>query len=308
MENIYDVIIVGGGPAGYTCALYASRAGLKILLLEKLYAGGQIALSHQVDNYPGFENGIDGFTLAQNMKNQAERFGAETKLLEVKELNLLGDIKTVITNNETFYAKTVVLAMGANPKKLQTNTVNPNEIGVHYCASCDGMFFKNKNVVVVGGGDTALSDAILLSKIAKTVTIINRRDKLRGTKIYYDALLKLENVKFMLDSKIIELIIDDNKLKGVIVENVKSNKLETINVDGIFVCIGRTPNTEIVKTQISLDESGFIIADESTKTNLSGVYAIGDIRTKELRQVVTAVSDGATAIYQIEKFLAENSK
>ena len=308
MENIYDVIIVGGGPAGYTCALYASRAGLKILLLEKLYAGGQIALSHQVDNYPGFENGIDGFTLAQNMKNQAERFGAETKLLEVKELNLLGDIKTVITNNETFYAKTVVLAMGANPKKLQTNTVNTNEIGVHYCASCDGMFFKNKNVVVVGGGDTALSDAILLSKIAKTVTIINRRDKLRGTKIYYDALLKLENVKFMLDSKIIELIIDDNKLKGVIVENVKSNKLETINVDGIFVCIGRTPNTEIVKTQISLDESGFIIADESTKTNLSGVYAIGDIRTKELRQVVTAVSDGATAIYQIEKFLAENSK
>lgn len=302
MDNIYDVIIVGGGPAGYTSALYGARAGLKVLLLEKFYAGGQIALSHQVDNYPGFPSGIDGFTLAQNMKEQAERFGAETVLLEVKELLLDGDVKVAKTSKGDYYSKTIILATGANAKTLELQTSYDTDKNVHYCASCDGMFYKNKVVVVFGGGNTALSDALLLSRIAKKVIIVHRRKEFRATKVYVDAILNAPNVEFYYDNKVIDLVYEEN-LVGVKVQNVIDNSIKTISCDGVFVSIGRTPNTLLVKDKITLNENGYVVADETTKTNIKGVYAVGDVREKLLRQVVTAVSDGANAIAEIEHFL-----
>ena len=302
MDNIYDVIIVGGGPAGYTSALYGARAGLKVLLLEKFYAGGQIALSHQVDNYPGFPSGIDGFTLAQNMKEQAERFGAETQLLEVKELLLDGDVKVAKTSKGDYYSKTIILATGANAKTLELQTSYDTDKNVHYCASCDGMFYKNKTVLVVGGGNTALSDALLLSRIAKKVIIVHRRKEFRATKVYVDAILNAPNVEFYYDNKVIDLVYEEN-LVGVKVQNVIDNSIKTISCDGVFVSIGRTPNTLLVKDKITLNENGYVVADETTKTNIKGVYAVGDVREKLLRQVVTAVSDGANAIAEIENYI-----
>ena len=304
-NKIYDMIIIGGGPAGYTAALYAARAGLCALVLERLAPGGQMALTHQIDNYPGFSDGIDGFTLAENMKNQAERFGVQTKLAEVKELNLLENPKVVKTANESYLAKTVVLAMGANPRELGAQ--NETELvgrGVSYCAACDGMFYRGKTVAVVGGGDTAAVDALLLSRVAKKVVIIHRRDTLRATKIYHEPLLKAENVEFCWDSVVTELLHDE-KISGVRLRNVKTGDFSEIAVDGVFVSVGRKPATELLQGQIELDESGYVIAGENTKTNIDGVFAVGDIRTKSLRQVVTAVADGAVAVHSAEEYLSK---
>lgn len=303
-NKIYDMIIIGGGPAGYTAALYAARAGLCALVLERLAPGGQMALTHQIDNYPGFPDGVDGFTLADSMKNQAERFGVQTKLAEVKSLSLLENPKLVKTANESFLAKTVVLAMGANPRELGAQ--NETELvgrGVSYCAACDGMFYRGKTVAVVGGGDTAAVDALLLSRVAKKVVIIHRRDTLRATKIYHEPLLKAENVEFCWDSVVTELLHDE-KISGVRLRNVKTGDFSEIAVDGVFVSVGRKPATELLQGQIELDESGYVIAGENTKTNIDGVFAVGDIRTKSLRQVVTAVADGAVAVHSAEEYLA----
>lgn len=303
-NKIYDMIIIGGGPAGYTAALYAARAGLCALVLERLAPGGQMALTHQIDNYPGFPDGVDGFTLADSMKNQAERFGVQTKLAEVKSLSLLENPKLVKTANESFLAKTVVLAMGANPRELGAQ--NETELvgrGVSYCAACDGMFYRGKTVAVVGGGDTAAVDALLLSRVAKKVVIIHRRDTLRATKIYHEPLLKAENVEFCWDSVVTELLHDE-KISGVRLRNVKTGDFSEIAVDGVFVSVGRKPATELLQGQIALDESGYVIAGENTKTNIDGVFAVGDIRTKALRQVVTAVADGAVAVHSAEEYLS----
>lgn len=303
-DKIYDMIIIGGGPAGYTAALYAARSGLDCLVVEKLSAGGQMALTHQIDNYPGFPDGVDGFTLADSMKNQAERFGVQTKFAEVKELNLLENPKVVKTANETFLAKTVVLAMGANPRELGVK--GEQELigkGISYCAACDGMFYRGKTVTVVGGGDTAAVDALLLSRVAKKVVIIHRRDTLRATKIYHEPLLKAENVEFCWDSVVTELL-QDEKISGVRLRNVKTGDFSEIAVDGVFVSVGRKPATELLQGQIALDESGYAIAGEDTKTSIDGVFAVGDIRTKSLRQVVTAVADGAVAVHSAEEYLA----
>lgn len=303
-NKIYDMIIIGGGPAGYTAALYAARAGLCALVLERLAPGGQMALTHQIDNYPGFPDGVDGFTLADSMKNQAERFGVQTKLAEVKSLSLLENPKLIKTANESFLAKTVVLAMGANPRELGAQ--NETELvgrGVSYCAACDGMFYRGKTVAVVGGGDTAAVDALLLSRVAKKVVIIHRRDTLRATKIYHEPLLKAENVEFCWDSVVTELLHDE-KISGVRLRNVKTGDFSEIAVDGVFVSVGRKPATELLQGQIALDESGYVIAGENTKTNIDGVFAVGDIRTKSLRQVVTAVADGAVAVHSAEEYLS----
>ena len=306
MENIYDVIIVGGGPAGYTAGLYGVRAGLSVLLVEKVYAGGQMALSHQVDNYPGFEEGIDGFTLAQNMKNQAERFGLVTKLEEVKTLELNSKIKVIKTTENEYLTKTVIIATGANPKELGVeNEVKFTGRGVHYCASCDGMFYRGKTVALVGGGDTALSEALLLSRIAKKVYLIHRRDSFKGSKIYQDAIAKTENITTVLNSQV-DKILGEDKFNGLSIKNVKTGETSQILCDAVFVCIGRKPTTEILNNQVVLNDGGYVLAGEDTKTNLPGVYAIGDVRTKALRQVVTAVSDGATAIFYVEEFLSKN--
>ena len=305
MEKVYDMVVIGGGPAGYTAGLYAARSGFSVLVIEKLSPGGQMALTHQIDNYPGFEEGIDGFTLAEKMKTGAERFGAESKFAEVKELNLMANPKEIKTTDQTILAKTVVLAMGANPRELGVE--NESTLigrGVSYCAACDGMFYRGKTVAVVGGGDTAAVDALLLSRVAKKVIIIHRRDRLRATKIYHDQLFKTENVEFMWDSVVRELLFED-KLNGLKVKNVKSGEVSRIEVDGVFVSIGRKPATELLKNQVELDANGFVKADESTKTNIDGVYVVGDIRTKSLRQVVTAVSDGAVAVHTAQEYLTE---
>ena len=304
MKKIYDMIIIGGGPGGYTAALYAARAGLKTLVLEKLSAGGQMAMSHKIENYPGFPEGIDGFSLAMEMQAGAERFGAETELAEVLELHLDAPVKEVVTSEGHYLAKTVVIATGASPRALNL----PGEQallgrGVHYCAACDGMFHKGKTVVVVGGGNSAAAEALVLSRIAKKVILIHRRDRLRATKVYHQPLENAENVEFLWNSAVTGLV-SDGKLTGLKVKNLLSGEETEVPCDGLFVSIGRVPASGLVKDKLSLDENGYIIADESTVTSLPGVFAVGDVRTKQLRQVVTAVADGAMAAHAAEEYLA----
>lgn len=308
MEKIYDVIIIGGGPSGYTSALYCARAGFDTLVIEKFSPGGQMTQTSQIDNYPGFDEGIDGFTLGYKMQLGAHRFGAITKQCEVTDVNLKESIKSIKTTDETLLAKTVIIATGADHKHLGLK--NENELigkGLAYCATCDGMFYKDKTVVVVGGGNSAAADALYLSKICKKVILVHRRDTLRATKIYHEPLMETPNVQFVLNSVIDEVLCDDF-VKGVRVKNVVTNKTSDILCDGVFISIGRSPETKIFKDQLNTDEYGYIIADETTKTNIQGVYAVGDVRTKPVRQVVTAVADGATASYYIEQYLNEFDK
>ena len=303
-KHIYDMIVVGGGPGGYTAALYAARAGLDTVVLEKLSAGGQMALTEQIDNYPGFEDGIDGFSLGEKMKRGTERFGVETKLTEVLSLDLSGTVKKAETSEGPLFARTIVVATGAGPRELGIES--EQELigkGVNYCAACDGMFYKNKTVVIAGGGNTAAADALILSRICKKVIVVHRRDTLRATKIYHEPLMKAENVEFRWDSEIIELLHDE-KVIGIRLRNVKTGEETTLACDGVFVSIGRKPSSELVKDQVEVDPAGYIIADESTRTNIPGVFAVGDVRTKALRQVVTAVADGATAVHYAEEYLA----
>lgn len=302
--HVYDLIVVGGGPGGYTAALYAARAGLDTLALEKLSAGGQMALTEEIDNYPGFEDGIDGFTLAEKMQRQAERFGAKSAYAQVERMDLAASPKVLETSEGTFYSRAVVLATGANPRALGL----PDEAaltgrGVAYCAACDGMRYKGKTVVVVGGGNSAAADAMLLSRIAKKVILVHRRDTLRATKVYHAPLMEAENIEFCWNSTVTELLHKD-KLTGVKLKNVNTGRETVIPCDGVFISVGRKPATELVAGQLELDRSGYIIADETTKTSLPGVYAVGDVRTKPLRQVVTAVADGATAVHMAEEYLA----
>ena len=305
MKHIYDMIIIGGGPGGYTAALYASRAGLDVVVLEKLSAGGQMALTSQIDNYPGFEDGIDGFTLGEKMQAGAEKFGAKTEYAEVFSVDLKAVPKIVETSEGTFYGHTVVLATGASPRELGVS--GEKELigrGVHYCAACDGMFYKGKTVVIVGGGNTAAADAFVLSRIAKKVILIHRRDTLRATKVYHDPLMRAENVEFRWNSTVSEFI-SDGKVTGVKIKDVNTGEESVIECDGVFVSVGRKPATELVKNQLELDSGGYVIADESTKTNIPGVYAVGDVRIKKVRQIVTAVADGAVAAHEAEEYLAE---
>ena len=304
---LYDMIVIGGGPGGYTAALYAARAGLSVLVLEKLSAGGQMALTNQIDNYPGFEEGIDGFTLGEKMQLQAERFGAVTELAEVTALRLDGDIKEIETTEGLFQSRTVVLATGANPRLL--GLPGERELtgrGVNYCAACDGMFYKGKTVVVVGGGNTAAADALTLSRIAKKVIVVHRRDTLRATKVYHASLLNAPNIEFRWNSAITELL-RSGKLSGVKIRNLLTGEDAEIPCDGLFVSIGRAPATKLVEGLLELDAGGYIVAGESTETSVPGVYAVGDIRTKALRQIVTAVADGAMAIHSAEEYLAKQA-
>lgn len=305
MAKIYDMIIVGGGPGGYTAALYAARAGMSVIVLEKLSAGGQMALTHQIDNYPGFVEGIDGFSLAENMQQQAERFGAETELAEVFSLNLQADPKVIETSEGVFYGKTVVYAAGAGPREL--GIPEEQEMigrGVNYCAACDGMFYRGKTVVIVGGGNTAAADALLLSRVAKKVILVHRRDTLRATKIYHKPLMEAENVEFRWNSAVVQLRHGE-KLNAVVIQNLQTGEETVVECDGLFVSIGRKPATELVKDQLALDGSGYVLADESTRTSVPGVFAVGDVRTKVLRQIITAAADGAMAVHSAEEYLSE---
>lgn len=306
MEKIYDMVIVGGGPGGYTAALYAARAGLDAVVLEKLSAGGQMALSQQLDNYPGFEEGIEGFFLAEKMQQGAERFGSETKIAEVTEIHLAEDPKRIVTSEGVFYSRTVVFATGADPKKIGI----PGEDrfsgkGISYCAVCDGMFCEDMTAAVIGGGNSAAADAMLLSRIAEKVVLINRTDRLSATKIYHKPLMETENIEIIWNS-VAEEFTGDDKLQGVRIKNSLTGEESMISCNRVFISIGRKPATELVQGQLQLDSSGYITAGESTETDIPGVFAVGDVRTKPLRQVVTAISDGAVAIYYAEKYLTSH--
>ncbi len=305
---IYDMVVVGGGPGGYATALYAARAGLETVVLEKLSPGGQMALTEQIDNYPGFEEGIDGFSLGEKMKKGTERFGVKTQLTEVLSLQLSDEIKAIKTSDGTIYAKTVVIATGASPREL--GVAGETELigrGVGYCATCDGMFYRGKTVVLVGGGNSAAAEALLLARICEKVILVHRRDTLKATKIYHEPLMQTSNVEFRWDSEVIELLAED-KVTGVRLKNVKTGEESLVSCDGVFVSIGRKPASELVAGQIQLDQAGYIIADESTQTNIPGVFAVGDVRTKTLRQVVTAVADGAVAAHYAEEYLSRENE
>lgn len=305
MEHIYDIIIIGGGPAGYTAALYAARAGFDTAVVERLSAGGQMALTGDIENYPGFEEGVDGFTLGMKMQQQAERFGAKTEYAEVLSADFSDKIKKIETTNGLLCSKAVIISTGANPRELGIN--NEKELvgrGVHYCAHCDGRFYKDKTVAVIGGGNSAAADALYLSRLAQKVYLVHRRDTLRATKIYHEPLLSADNVEFLWNSTVSDFITD-GRVSGLKIKNVVTGEISSIDCDGVFVSIGRKPATEFLQGIINLDENGYIVADESTKTNIDGVFAVGDVRTKALRQVVTAVSDGAAAVHYAEEYLRE---
>ncbi len=305
-EKLFDTIIIGGGPAGYTAALYCTRAGLSALVLEKFSAGGQMTQTSTIDNYPGFDEGIDGFSLGFKMQAGAERFGAETRQTEVLSVDLASNPKKIVTDSGEFFAKTVIIATGADHRHLG---IDKEESligrGLGYCAACDGMLFRGKTVAVVGGGNSAAADALLLSKICAKVYLIVRRDVLRATRIYHEPLMKAENVEFKWNSNVCELL-HGMKLSGIKIENNKTHTTEEFALDGLFISIGREPATEMFRGQLDLDSSGYIIANESTCTNIPGVFAVGDVRTKVMRQIVTAAADGAVASHYVEQYIAEN--
>lgn len=307
MNEIYDAVIVGGGPGGYAAALYCARAGLSTVVLEKLAPGGQMGLTAQIDNYPGFDEGISGFALGDKMRKGAERFGAKTQVTEVLSLQLEGAEKQIETADGTILGRTVILATGARAKGLGL----PGEEalagrGLSFCAACDGMFYRGKTVVVVGGGNSAVGDALLLSRLCQKVILVHRRDTLRASRVYHKPLLEAENVEVRWNSTVTQLL-QDIRLTGVRIKNIVTGEETDLTCDGLFISVGRAPATELVKDQLTLDPAGYVVADESTRTNLPGVFAVGDVRTKALRQVVTAAADGAVAAYYAEAYLTEDA-
>lgn len=301
----FDVVIIGGGPAGYTAALYASRAGLSVMLLEMLIPGGQMASTSRIDNYPGFDETIEGFDLAMKMKAGAEKAGALNEFAEVTELVLTSQPKLIKTTSDSYEAKSVIIATGAEPRKLGID--NEDELrglGISYCATCDGMMFKGKTVVVVGGGNSAAENALYLSKLCPKVYLVHRRDFLRASAIYQHKLQNTKNIEIVWNSQINKLIYD-NIITGVELFNNATKETTSIDCSGVFVAVGRAPNIDLVKNQLNTDSQGYIIADETTKTTIPGVFVAGDVRQKPLRQIVTAAADGAVASKFAEEYIGD---
>ena len=302
MEKLhYNVVIIGGGPGGYTAALYCARAGLSVLVLEKMAIGGQMATTTAIENYPGFDLGVDGYELGMKMQAGAERFGAVTQYGDVQKVELSSSPKVIYTDAGEYTADSVILATGAAPREL--GLPREQELrgrGVSYCATCDGRFYQGKTVVVAGGGNSAAADALALSKLCKKVYLLHRRDTLKASHSYLAPLEQAENIEFIWNAQIEELI-GSPALTGIRYLDKVSGQSHLLEVDGLFVAIGRVPTTELFQGQVELDRQGYIAADETTRTNLPGVYAVGDVRSKPLRQIVTAVGDGATASKYIEE-------
>lgn len=300
---MHDVVIIGGGPSGLAAAIYAARARLSTLLIEKLFPGGQTIITALIENYPGFATGISGPELAAQMREQAERFGAETMLAEVESADLTGDIKRIVTNEGPVEGWTAIIATGASPRKLGI----PGEQeflgrGVSYCATCDGALFEGKKLAVIGGGDTAVEDSVFLAKFSPDVTIIHRRNQFRAQKIIQERAMSHPAIKVMWDTTVAE-IQGNRSVDSLLLRNVQTDKLSELDVDGVFVLIGQEPDTSFCKGQADCDPSGYVKTDESMQTGVPGVYAVGDVRCKPLRQVVTACADGAIAATVAEKYL-----
>lgn len=298
----YDVIVIGGGPAGYTAALYTARAGLRTIVLEKLFAGGQMTQTTQIDNYPGFPEGIDGITLGMQIQESAHRFGAETINTEVTAVELDKPVKSITTPQGQYHAPVVIIATGADHKHL--GIPREQELtgrGVAYCAACDGMFYRDKTVAVVGGGNSAAADAAVLARVAKKVYLIHRRDSLRASQVYHKPLEETANLEFLWNNQVTALL-GDELLTGVALTDHNGAQQQLL-LDGLFISIGRSPATALFQDQLVLDEAGYIVADETTRTSLPGVFAVGDVRTKAVRQIVTATADGAAAAHFAEEYL-----
>lgn len=300
----YDLIVIGGGPAGLTAGLYGVRAKLKTLLLEKLpLLGGQIINAEKVENYPGFPEGISGQELISKMETQAREFGLVIKTEEVKAIKVDGEMKKVVTEDGDYFTRSIIVATGASPSRLG---VEGEERligrGISFCGTCDGFFFKDKDVIVVGGGDTAIIEALFLTRFVRKVTVVHRRNELRATKILQERAFKNEKIGFLWDS-VVERIEGKETVEKVILRNVKTGETFVREIDGVFIFVGITPNSQFLKGTIDLDEKGFIMTDDNLETSVSGIFAAGDVRKKLLRQISTAVGDGATAAFAAEKYL-----
>jgi len=306
---MYDLIIIGSGPAGLTAAIYAARAELKTKVIEKApLSGGQIINTYEVDNYPGFP-GITGFDLSVKFREHCDKLGVEFVTGEVTSFQVEGKNKKIILdNNEEFVAKTVLIANGAQYRKLLVQgEAELTGKGVSYCATCDGAFFRNKTVAVVGGGDVAVEDAIFLARLCKHVYVIHRRDEFRAAKVLSTRLMGLENVTILWDT-VVDEIRGDEMVSSIKITNKKTKEEQELEVAGIFIAVGMVPNSTIYKDVVETDEGGYIIASENCETNIPGVFAAGDIRTKQLRQIITAASDGANAITAVERYFNEMSE
>ncbi|WDP90701.1 MAG: thioredoxin-disulfide reductase [Desulfobacter sp.] len=298
----YDLVIIGAGPAGLTAGLYAARARMKVLLLEKAVPGGQILITDWIENYPGFPEGISGFDLAEKMKKQAMDLGLEIETAEVHSLNLSAETKEIVLKDRSIKAKALIIATGASPRKLGIGEDRYMGKGISFCATCDGPFFRDKTVVAIGGGDTAVQESIFLTKFAKKVYLVHRRDELRATKILQERAFANDKIEFIWDS-VATGVEGFFGIEGVKIKNVKSGAESTIKADGCFIWVGILPNTEFVNGAVATDEGGFIIADAHMATNIPGVYAVGDVRNTPLRQVSTAVGDGAIAAVSAEHYI-----
>lgn len=303
MNLIYDVVIIGSGPAGMAAGIYAKRAGLGVVILEKTgISGGQVLSTYEVDNYPGLPMS-NGFDLSEKFREHAEHLGVEIKAVTVERIEDRGDTKVLYTGDETYETRTVILATGADHAKLGV----PGEeeltgMGVSYCATCDGAFFRGRTVAVVGGGDVAVEDAIFLARGCEKVYLIHRRDELRAAKILQDALMKLPNVEILWNCELKEIQGED-QVENLLVYNNKTQQTEPLSVAGVFIAVGNVPNTALAKGLVAMDEKGYIIADETCETSVPGVFAAGDVRTKQLRQIITAAADGANAVTSVERFM-----
>jgi len=305
-EIIYDVIIIGGGPAGLTAGIYLSRARMDTLLIEKALPGGQAILTEIIENYPGFPHGIAGPELMQKMEEQAVRFGLKIEYGEVEEVKIKEDkVKIVRINNQEYKTLTIILASGAEASKLEV----PGEEelrgrGVSYCATCDAPFFKHQKIVVAGGGDTAIEEALYLTKFVWEVTIIHRRDRLRATKILQERVFANKKINFAWDS-VVTRVLGNEKVEGVLIQNKKTGEEKEIPCQGVFVFVGNIPNSNFLKKLVKLGEKGYILTDDNMMTSQEGIYACGDVRKKILRQVVTACGEGATAAFAAQKYIEE---
>ncbi|HHV28445.1 MAG TPA: thioredoxin-disulfide reductase [Clostridium sp.] len=306
-EKVYcDFLIMGGGPAGLSAAIYAARAKLHTVVVDEGLIGGQVATTFHVANYPGTNGVVRGVDLMENMKKQAVDFGAHIDdLKEISDINLEGKEKIIITENTDYYAKAVLIATGATPRRLQADGEREfRGRGVHYCATCDGALYHDANVLVVGGGESATEEAVFLTRYAKHVTIVNKHDYFRASKTARDEVLKNPNISVMWDSEV-RKVNGDNFVKSVIIENIKTGKVEELDMDGLFVYIGMQPKTELFMGKVGMNEQGYITTNEDMATNIPGVFAAGDVREKKIRQIVTAVGDGAIAGIMAERYINE---